>query len=100
MAVIKKSSATSMKSHLFVLGITIMVVSAQFRLGESRALRPTKGSTPMAACGQHEADGAEQPVGMGSFVVSSNNSSSTTHSPQRSLDAKLASGPSKKGPGH
>ncbi|KAG6626459.1 hypothetical protein I3843_15G044800 [Carya illinoinensis] len=98
MAVIKKSSATSMKSRLFVLGITILVVSAQFRVGESRALRPTKGSTPMAACDQ-PADGAES-VGMASFVVSANNSSSRTHSPRRSLAAKISSGPSDKGPGH
>lgn len=77
-----------------VLGLTILVVSAQFSVGECRALRS------VTAC--EEGDGADQSAagnGMGSFVVSGNNSSSSGPL-ARSLAFMLASGPSKKGPGH
>lgn len=83
-----------MKTLLFVLGITMLVVSAQFGVGESRALR-----SAMAACEQ--GDGADdQSVGKASFVVSANNSSTSGGPLARSLAFMLASGPSKKGPGH
>lgn len=78
------------KSLLFVLGMIILVISAQFSVGECRALRS------MGACEQ--VDGAES-AGMASFVVSSKNSS-TNHSSARRLAFRLASGPSKKGSGH
>ncbi|KAG7941370.1 hypothetical protein I3843_16G038000 [Carya illinoinensis] len=96
----KRSTTTSMKSSLLVLGMTILVISAQFSVGECRALRNTTGDTAMAAC--EDVHGAES-VGMGSFVVSSKNSSSTssTRPPlMRSLGTRFTSGPSKKGPGH
>ncbi|KAE8100112.1 hypothetical protein FH972_018039 [Carpinus fangiana] len=96
MSMNKSSTATSMKTLLFVLGIAMLVFSAQFGVGECRALRS------MAACEQEGGggDGGDQSVGMAStFVVSANNSSSNGPL-ARSLAFMLASGPSKKGPGH
>lgn len=91
----KSSTTTSMKTLLIVLGIAMLILSAQFGVGECRALRS------MAACEQGGGgDGADQSVGMAStFVVSANNSSSNG-ALARSLAFMLASGPSKKGPGH
>lgn len=84
-----------MKTLLFVLGIAMLVVSAQFGVGESRALR-----SAMAACKQ-AGDGADdQSVGMASFVISAKKSSTSGGSLARSLAFMLTSGPSKKGPGH
>jgi hypothetical protein len=98
MSMNKSSTATSMKTLLFVLGMAMLVFSAQFGVGECRALRS------MAACEQEGSgggsDGGDQSVGMAStFVVSANNSSSNGPL-ARSLTFMLASGPSKKGPGH
>lgn len=94
----RKSLKTWVTSRLFVLGITILVVSAQFSLGECRSLRSPSG-TAMAACKQ--VDGADQSgVGMASFVVSANNSSSSRPSLRRNLASTLSSGPSKRGGGH
>ncbi|XP_059452875.1 uncharacterized protein LOC132183571 [Corylus avellana] len=99
MSMNKSSTTTSMKTLLIVLGIAMLVFSAQFGVGECRALRS------MAACEQEGGgggggNGADQSVGMAStFVVSANNSSSNGPL-ARSLAFRLASGPSKKGPGH
>jgi hypothetical protein len=85
----------SMKTLLFVLGIAMLVVSAQFGVGESRALR-----SAMEACKQAGDEADDQSVGMASFVVSAKNSSTSGGPLARSLAFMLASGPSKKGPGH
>ena len=91
----KSSTAPTMKTLLLVLGMTILVVSTQFGVGECRALRA------MRAC--EEVDGAhESGHGVASFGVSSStkNSSTRSHSSVRSFQYRLTSGPSKSGPGH
>lgn len=96
-------SMKKMSSVWFVLVMTILVLSTEFVQVDCRALR--SDSTAGDGC-KEQADGAEEMAGMGSFAVSSsyNSSSSnnnTTHRPSvRSLMFRLASGPSKKGPGH
>jgi len=61
-----------------------------------RPLRSTNSTIIAAGCQQ--VDGTRGSMGMASFVVSSNNSSSRPS--VRSLMFKMASGPSKRGPGH
>ena len=79
----------SMKRLMFVLGLLIMVVSTQFNVVQSsRALRSVSG---------HGSD-HQSSVGVVSIAVSSNKAS--TRSSVKSLAFRLASGPSKRGPGH
>ncbi|KAL4649545.1 hypothetical protein ACB092_01G021000 [Castanea dentata] len=94
MSMKKSSTVPTMKTLLLVLGMTILVVSTQFSVGECRALRA------MRAC--EEVDGAESGHGVASFGVSSStkNSSTRSHSSVRSFQYRLTSGPSKGGPGH
>nr|POF12216.1 hypothetical protein CFP56_41561 [Quercus suber] len=94
MSMKKSSTAPTMKTLLLVLGMTILVVSTQFSVGECRALRA------MRAC--EEVDGAASGHGEASFGVSSStkNSSTSSHSSVRSFQYRLTSGPSKRGPGH
>lgn len=86
----------------FVLGLAILIVSTEFVQVDCRALRTD--STTGEGC--KEQGGATAMAGMGSFAVSSSfnsssNDNSTDHRPSlRSLMFRLASGPSKKGPGH
>ncbi|KAF9621987.1 hypothetical protein IFM89_029207 [Coptis chinensis] len=77
-----------------ILIIVVLLLSIQLSLVQGRALRSTGTSN-----GCEQEGGAENSVGIASFLVSSNNSSSYA-STVRSLAFKLASGPSKKGPGH
>lgn len=86
----------------FVLGLAILIVSTEFVQVDCRALR---SDSTGEGC-KEQGDGAEAMAGMGSFAVSSSfnsssNDNSTDHRPSlRSLMFRLASGPSKKGPGH
>ncbi|KAF5174902.1 hypothetical protein FRX31_035511 [Thalictrum thalictroides] len=81
----------------------MVLVSTQLSLVQCRTLRPDGIST---GCEQEDHHGNENSVGIASFLVSSNNSSSSSSSTStrdstvKSLAFKLASGPSKKGPGH
>ena len=98
----KNNSKTSMMSLCFVLGLILIIVTAQFNEADCRALR----STANAEGGSGADAGGCEMAGMASFAVSSNNSSSNSNNSSssrplaRSLAFRLASGPSKKGPGH
>ncbi|EXB89250.1 hypothetical protein L484_006804 [Morus notabilis] len=107
MSMKKNSKSSSMKrtSNWFALGlILIMIVSSQFSQADCRALRSTTNTVGANGdCEQAGGSGHDQMVGMSSFAVSSNNSdisNSTSRPLARSLAFRLASGPSKKGPGH
>ena len=100
MSIMKKNSCV-----WFVMGLLVLIVSTEFVQVDGRALR-SDDSTTGVGCKEQAAGGAEEMAGMGSFAVSSSfnsssNDNSTTHRPSvRSLMFRLASGPSKKGPGH
>ncbi|KAF3446596.1 hypothetical protein FNV43_RR11776 [Rhamnella rubrinervis] len=102
MAMKNCSKTTSMKSLLFALGLIILIIATtEFGQADCRALRSmsTTNNSGNAGCIQLQVDGGGEVVGMASFAVSSNNST-TTRPLARSLAFRLASGPSKKGPGH
>ncbi|CAJ1972734.1 unnamed protein product [Sphenostylis stenocarpa] len=82
------------KSLWIMMVITVVVVSSQFCFVHGRVLRSEALKTPIG-------DGCEDfkgELGMATFAVASNNS--RTRQFAQSLAYKLASGPSKKGPGH
>lgn len=95
------TTAASMKRHCFVssglLLLVVLLLSTQISVVHCRALRsPTSGSTQQREVVAHKSAG-----GAASLPVSSNNSSGgDTGTSVRSLVFTLASGPSKKGPGH
>ncbi|KAF4360623.1 hypothetical protein CsatB_007518 [Cannabis sativa] len=97
------SKSSSVKTLCSVLGLILIIVTAQLNEADCRALRSmenTTTTTAIAGCDQQN-EGGEMMAGMASFAVSSNNSSSSSNRPSaRSLAFRLASGPSKKGPGH
>ncbi|KAJ6391208.1 hypothetical protein OIU77_025236 [Salix suchowensis] len=90
---VSTKTRSSVKSLWFVLGLIMLVVSTEMGAVHCRPLRSTNSTIIAAGCQQ--VDGS---MGMASFVASSNSSSS--RSSVRSLMFKLASGPSKRGPGH
>ncbi|KAK3425567.1 hypothetical protein EUGRSUZ_F02277 [Eucalyptus grandis] len=87
-----------MKSSCLVLCLLILVASAQFGHIHGRTLR----SDTVSGCGEdRDQDHRGASMGaMASFAFSSNSNETTRPYSVRSLAAKLASGPSKKGPGH
>ncbi|GFY86034.1 hypothetical protein Acr_04g0007720 [Actinidia rufa] len=89
----RKESA-SRKSLYLVLVIMVVLMGTRIGGVDCRALR----EAPDAIIAD-KVDRAET-TGMVSFAVSSNNSTSRGSSLTRSLAFNLASGPSKKGPGH
>ncbi|KAJ6344761.1 hypothetical protein OIU76_006311 [Salix suchowensis] len=93
---ISMTKGSSLRSLWFVLGLMLLVVSTEMRAVHCRALRSATSTT--TATEYQQVDGAQESKGVASFVVSSNNSSS--RSSLRSFMFKLASGPSKRGPGH
>ncbi|CAK7347481.1 unnamed protein product [Dovyalis caffra] len=93
---ISMTKGSSVKSLWFVLGLIILVLSPEIRVVHCRALRSS--TSTITTTGSEQVDATKESMGMASFVVSSNNSSS--RSSVRSLMFKLASGPSKRGPGH
>ncbi|KAI5563806.1 hypothetical protein POPTR_014G022000v4 [Populus trichocarpa] len=93
---ISMTKGSSMKSLWFALGLMLLVVSTEMRVVHCRALRST--SSTITTTGYQQVDGAQESKAMASFVVSSNKSSGRPS--LRSLMFKLASGPSKRGPGH
>ncbi|KAL9396542.1 hypothetical protein Peur_010795 [Populus x canadensis] len=93
---ISTKTRSSEKSLWFVLGLIILVVSTEMSAVHCRPLRSTNSTVIAAGCQQ--VDGTRGSMGMASFVVSSNNSNSRPS--VRSLMFKMASGPSKRGPGH
>ncbi|KAL9385995.1 hypothetical protein Peur_023005 [Populus x canadensis] len=93
---ISMTKGSSMKSLWFALGLMLLVVSTEMRVVHCRALRST--SSTITTTGYQQVDGAQESKGVASFVVSSNNSGGRPS--LRSLMFKLASGPSKRGPGH
>lgn len=98
MAARKNSPTTSTKSLLLVLGIVIMVTGTQFNGVQCRALR----STSIAGGCDQQLGGAESTTQFAAASDASNTSRSSSSSSvlERSLEFKLASGPSKRGPGH
>lgn len=99
MAMKNYSKATSMKSLLFVLGLIILIIATtEFGQADCRALRSMSMTNNTGNAGCVQVDDGGEAVGMASLAVSSNNSS--TRPLARSLASRLASGPSKKGPGH
>ncbi|KAI9118609.1 hypothetical protein K1719_010941 [Acacia pycnantha] len=88
----------SLWSVLCVSIIMLVVSSSHVSNVHCRVLRSETVSTEEAHGDCNEMRGSEKPLGMASFALSSNNSS--THNSIRSLTFLLASGPSKKGPGH
>ncbi|KAM7517024.1 hypothetical protein LguiA_006607 [Lonicera macranthoides] len=100
MAARNNSPKTSMKSLLLVLGIVIMVMGSQFNVVECRALR----STSIAGGCDQQLEGAELTVGVTTQFAAASDAANTSRSSSselvRSLEFKLASGPSKRGPGH
>ncbi|KAB2619445.1 hypothetical protein D8674_015314 [Pyrus ussuriensis x Pyrus communis] len=101
-----KNSADS-RCLWVVMGLMVLIVSSQFaqvdcRTLKSRTAKDNAATTTRGGC--KGGDGAEKAGGgMATFAVSSNynSSSSTDRRPSmRSLAFRLASGPSKKGPGH
>ena len=88
----------AMKKNLWIVLVTIMVVvSSQLSFVHSRVLR-SEALKAQVGDNREGFKGAESSPGMASLVVSSNNMS--TRPSKRSLAFKLASGPSRKGPGH
>ncbi|XVF36355.1 hypothetical protein REPUB_Repub19eG0051500 [Reevesia pubescens] len=83
-----------MKRILLLLALLVLLVSTEFAAVHGRALRSTTDNVVVKR-GCEKQGGS---VGVPSFVVSANNSSSRNSF--RSLAFRLASGPSKKGPGH
>ncbi|CAK9139469.1 unnamed protein product [Ilex paraguariensis] len=97
MAMREKSPTTiSLKSLCFVLGFILLVTSTQLNVVHCRALRSSLDATTIAGCDQQSGGGADS-MGMTPFPVSPNNNSSIGSASARSLAAKLASGPSKRG---
>ncbi|EOY15813.1 hypothetical protein QQP08_022608 [Theobroma cacao] len=96
MAKNSSTSYSSMKRHLFVLGLLALLVSTEFTAVDGRALRSKTNNVVVAGC--EEQGGADEQVAVSTFAVSANNSSSRPS--VRSLASRLASGPSKRGPGH
>ncbi|KAM1118889.1 hypothetical protein ACFX2I_043152 [Malus domestica] len=106
MSMKKNSSGSSSNCVWVVMGLMVLIVSSQFAQVDCRTLKSTTASVNATTTsgGCKGGDGAEEAAGgMASFAVSSNyNSSSSTDlcPSMRSLAFRLASGPSKKGPGH
>ncbi|XAR48388.1 hypothetical protein NMG60_11031206 [Bertholletia excelsa] len=94
---VKSPSMASLRRLCLLVCVVLLVLSEQFAPAHCRALR-----APMEGSIAEQVDGAgAEPTGMASFAVSSNNSSSASRdSVIRSLAFKLASGPSRRGPGH
>jgi len=86
------------KSLWIVMVITWFVVSSsQFCFVHGRVLRSEALKTPVGdGCEDFKGEGSS--LGVATFAVASNNSIARQFA--RSLAYKLASGPSKKGPGH
>ncbi|KAF9687531.1 hypothetical protein SADUNF_Sadunf02G0103200 [Salix dunnii] len=93
---ISTKTRSSVKSLWFVLGLIMLVVSTEMGAVHCRPLRSTNSTIIAPGCQQ--VDGTRESMGVASFVVSSSISGSRLSA--RSLIFKLASGPSKRGPGH
>ncbi|KAL2318488.1 hypothetical protein Fmac_032364 [Flemingia macrophylla] len=85
---------------VMVVVITMLVVSSQFYFVHGRVLRPEVLKIPVGD-GCEDFKGEESSInGMATFAVASNNNNFSTRQFARNLAHRLASGPSKKGPGH
>ena len=93
----EKSNNNILEESLFCVGF--YTSGTQLNVVHCRALRSSLDATTIAGCDQQGGGGADS-TGMTPFPVSPNNNSSIGSASVRSLAAKLASGPSKKGPGH
>ncbi|KAM1118888.1 hypothetical protein ACFX2I_043151 [Malus domestica] len=101
----KNSAGSSSICVWVVVGLMVLIVSSQFAQVDCRTLKSTASNNATTTSGGCKGgDGAEEAAGgMANFAVSSNyNSSSRTdrRPSMKSLALRLASGPSKKGPGH
>lgn len=105
MSLIFKNSP-SIKHFSSLLIVMLLVMATFLNVADCRVLRSTEGVDAAARDQQIEGAGS---IGRATFVVSSDNSSSSKSSSSsttsfsdtvKSLATKLASGPSKRGPGH
>ncbi|GMJ15333.1 PIP-LIKE 5 [Hibiscus trionum] len=87
-----------MKSVPFVLVLLVLLVSTEFAAVNGRPLRSSKTKKDNVGIKQGGADDKAVAARVPTLPVSANNSKSGVSF--RSLVYKLASGPSKKGPGH
>lgn len=90
------SAAASAKRLCFVVGVLLMVASTHFLAVEGRVL---KSVAEKLAVGEEKIE-ALKPIGVAAYMEKVNSLSSSSRSAFRSLSFVLASGPSKKGPGH
>ncbi|CAI0449481.1 unnamed protein product [Linum tenue] len=95
-----RRSTSSSCSLFFIVVVLLVTALSTHHVNAGRALR--SGALPIAGCDQ--VDGGESGAGIASFVASSNNSSGGNGDDYsvslRGLMFRLASGPSKRGPGH
>lgn len=94
----KKSATTSMKSICLFFGTMILLTSSLFSAVECRALR--SDSTINKKSSVFIEVGCDQPEERADSMILNNSSGSGGGSAIQSLMFKLASGPSKRGPGH
>ncbi|KAI3440377.1 uncharacterized protein J3R85_003719 [Psidium guajava] len=86
-----------MKSSCLVLGLLILVVSTQFGDVRGRALR----ADTVSGCGEdRDLTHRASMETAASFAFSSKSNETSRPSSVKSLAFKLASGPSRRGPGH
>ncbi|CAL1410728.1 unnamed protein product [Linum trigynum] len=97
-----RRSTSSSYSLFFIAVILLVTALSTHHVNAGRALR--SDALPISGCDQ--ADGGQAGAGIASFVASSNNSSGSGGNGDdfsvslRGLMFRLASGPSKRGPGH
>lgn len=94
-----KNSSTSMQRLAFMMGVLALLVSTELAIAvHGRTLRSTTMEESVVVGGCEEQGGR---VGVSSFgVLSAENNSSNSRKSFRSLGFRLASGPSRRGPGH
>ncbi|XVF64130.1 hypothetical protein PTKIN_Ptkin09bG0142800 [Pterospermum kingtungense] len=91
-------SYSSVKRILVILGLLAMLVSTEFVAVHGRILRSTRDNVVVP--GLEGQVGAEnKPVGVPPITAASADNSSSRNS-LKTLAFRLASGPSKRGPGH
>ncbi|EYU36351.1 hypothetical protein MIMGU_mgv1a020559mg [Erythranthe guttata] len=85
---------------MLVIIVSLLVICSQFCPADCRALRPEPEATSTTTAARMDGGGSDTSMTT-AFLVSSNNSSiSGSRLSVRGLAFILASGPSKRGPGH
>ncbi|KAL3505101.1 hypothetical protein ACH5RR_034942 [Cinchona calisaya] len=99
MSMIFKNSRSTKNFSSVLFLMLFLIMSTFLNVAHCRVLRSIDGTDAAREQVEGAAGGS---TGMANFAVSSNNSSSSSSTSEsvRSLENKLASGPSKRGPGH